>query len=49
MELGQVIDYIMEYNEIHDDKKSGGGKNAPAKEEPKRRAATQADIDAFWG
>lgn len=43
MELGQVIDFIIEYNEVHEvgDKKE--------KKKPTRRKATQADWDAFLG
>ena len=40
MDLGRILDYCMEYNELHkveDEKK------------PKARKATQADWDAFLG
>lgn len=48
MELGQVIDYVYEYNDLHGySKKQSGGKEE--KEEPQIRKATQADWDAFWG
>ena len=48
MELGQLIDFILEYNKMHDiDTDPTGGKSG--KDAPKRRKATQADIDAFWG
>lgn len=44
MEIGQIVDFIIEYNEIHD---LGKGSEAPKK--PKRRKATQADWDALCG
>lgn len=48
LELGQAVDYVIEYNEINtpDDKP---GKTKKSKEEPIKRKATQADWDAFWG
>lgn len=46
MELGQVVDYVFEYNDLH---KIGTEKDKPKKEPPKKRKATQADWDAFWG
>jgi len=48
MEIGQAIDYVVEYNELHKIGKSDKGKGKE-KEEPIRRQATQADWDAFWG
>ena len=41
MELGQVVDYVIEYNNIvcEQEKES---------ERPRRRKATQADIDSFF-
>jgi hypothetical protein len=49
MTLGQVVDYVIEYNEMHDlnaPQKNGGSK----KKKPQQvRKATQADWDAFWG
>ena len=42
MQLGQVVDFCIEYNERE--------KKAEKKaKEPKRRKATQGDIDAFFG
>lgn len=50
MELGQVVDFVMEYNDLHDPKSTERqGKGAPKKEAPTKRKATQADWDAFWG
>ena len=47
MEIGQVIDYVYEYNDLHDFKeKPAKGKEKPA---PTKRKATQADWDNFWG
>ncbi len=46
MELGHLVDYVMEYNRMHDYKDPG---SEPGKEKPKRRKATQADWDNFWG
>jgi len=45
MELGQLVDYVTEYNRMHDYEPSGSKKE----NKPKRRMATQADWDAFWG
>ncbi len=44
MEIGHIVDFIIEYNDIHD----------PDKQEKRQaqantRKATQADWDAFWG
>lgn len=41
MEIGQIVDYCIEFNEAH-----GIGKQ---KQEDANRAATQADWDLFWG
>lgn len=46
MELGQIVDYIEEYNRIHDT--SGKEPNGKHKEET-RREATQADWNALLG
>ena len=47
MEIGQIVDYVEEYNRIHDpDRNKKKGKE----DEPvERRVATQADWDAFFG
>lgn len=47
MELGQIVDYCTEWNRIHEpeDSEKGGKK----KEKVKKRKATQADWDAFFG
>lgn len=44
MQLGQVVDFCIDYNE-RIDQGDQSGKNAP---KPRRRA-TQAEIDAFFG
>lgn len=41
MELGQLIDFIIDYNEKYEKAERSGG--------TKVRKATQADWDAFWG
>ena len=45
MEIGHVVDFIEEYNRIHEQSE----KDAEKKDKPKVREATQADMDAFWG
>lgn len=46
MTLGEVVDYVIDYNERNKDEDEGDEK----KEESKvLRKATQADIDAFFG
>lgn len=42
MPLGQVVDFVISYNE----RQAEAEKAAAA---PKKRKATQADIDAFFG
>lgn len=51
MEIGQIIDYVEEYNRMHRlNKRDGSGKNKKKEKEPDtRREATQADWDAFLG
>lgn len=51
MEIGQIIDYVEEYNRMHQmNDRSASGKNKQKEKEPDtRRAATQADWDAFLG
>jgi hypothetical protein len=46
LDIGQLVDYCIEYNEAHG-LKEGSEKNIETK--PKRRAATQADWNAFYG
>lgn len=43
MEIGHVVDFIMEYNKRHESEEDRG-----KKEQSHRRMATQADWDAFW-
>lgn len=42
MEVGQIVDYVLEWNEIHDPERNAGNGAGG-------REATQADWDAFWG
>lgn len=50
MELGQVVDFVLEYNELHNvESRSDGSVKEKEKKEPTKRKATQADWDAFWG
>lgn len=44
MDLGHVVDYIIEYNEMHDPDRA-----EKERKRVKRRKATQADWDAFFG
>lgn len=39
MTLGQIVDYCLEYDQLHSDGQKTEG----------RRKATQADIDAYFG
>ena len=51
VEIGQVIDFVEEYNRMHklNTKSSGKNKNKKEKEPDTVRVATQADWDAFLG
>lgn len=42
MEVGQLVDFVIQYNEIHDPDKE-------TKPQGTRRAAQQGDWDAFLG
>lgn len=42
MELGQILDYFIEYNRVHSIKDE-------EEKKPKKRKATQADWDALLG
>jgi len=44
MDIGHIVDFIIEYNEAHD-----VNDDNKATQKPKRRKATQADWDAFFG
>ena len=46
MEIGQVVDFVEEYNRMHKEETEGATDGASHK--PVRREATQADWDAFW-
>lgn len=48
MELGQLVDYVIEWNNVHSEEGEGGGAK-PKKEKDTKRKATQADWDAFFG
>lgn len=45
MQLGQVVDFVIAYNERHEEAE----KKSQAPDQPTRRRATQAEIDAFFG
>lgn len=47
MEIGQVVDYVEEYNRVHYPEDDKPGKKKP--EKVTKRKATQADWDAFFG
>lgn len=50
IELGQAVDYVIEYNDLHESHGAGKTKNgSDAPGRPQIRRATQADWDAFWG
>lgn len=44
MQLGQVVDFVISYNE-----RNNVGEDDERKKKPKKRKARQADIDAFFG
>lgn len=44
MEIGQVVDFVEEWNDAHDEKKQEAKKN-----EVHKRKATQQDWDALFG
>ena len=46
MQLGQVVDFCIDYNKRQKDAEKESDKK---KERPKKRKATQGDIDAFFG
>lgn len=46
MDIGQIVDYIIEYNEAHG---IDADENDKATSKPTRRKATQADWDSFFG
>lgn len=45
MQLGQVVDFVIEYNE----RQKAAEKAQEKRQKPKKRKATQADIDAWLG
>ena len=46
MEIGQLVDYVIEYNRIH---KIGDDETDPGKKKTVSRKATAADWDNMWG
>ena len=46
MTLGQIVDYVISYNNRQE---RAGKASEREKKEGKRRRATQADINAFFG
>lgn len=49
MEIGQVIDYVEEYNRMHSDKRGSHKASDKKQEDVVRRVATQSDWDALLG
>ena len=47
MQLGQVVDFVIAYNERAERAQKANKKSK--KETPTKRRATQKDIDAFFG
>lgn len=47
MPLGQVVDYVIAFNERQESAEKAAEKTSG--EAPKKRKATQADINAFFG
>lgn len=48
MQLGQIVDYVISFNERQKQAEEMAERK-PKKERPKRRLATQAEIDAYFG
>lgn len=48
MEIGQIVDYVIEWNNVHSDEVDSD-ENKKKKKESHVREATQADWDAFFG
>ena len=47
MELGQIVDYCIEWNKIHEEQEEGD--SSTKSEQGTKRKATQADWDARFG
>lgn len=45
MTVGQIVDFCVDYNDRHKE----APKDKKGKTKPKKRRATQAEIDAFLG
>lgn len=48
MELGQLVDYCIEWNNIHEEQEESESGNKKSEQGTKRKA-TQADWDALFG
>ena len=48
MEVGQIVDYVIEWNNVHSEEMDEG-QNTKKKKDVHVREATQADWDAFFG
>lgn len=48
MEIGQIVDYVIEWNNVHSEETGGEGKQEK-KKDVHVRDATKADWDAFFG
>ena len=49
MELGQIVDYCIEWNKIHEEQEEGDSSTSNKAEQGTKRKATQADWDALFG
>lgn len=49
MQLGQVVDYVIAFNDRQEQAEKASEKATKKKDAPKRRKATQADINLFFG
>lgn len=49
MELGQIVDYCIEWNKIHEEQEEGDSSSGNKAEQGTKRKATQADWDALFG
>ncbi len=50
MEIGQIVDYVIEWNNVHSEEIGSDGNTETEKEKNVHvREATKADWDAFFG
>ena len=49
MELGQVVDYCVEWNNVHEEQEVDSSTSNKKSEQGTKRKATQADWDALFG